>query len=40
MGKIDDANKEVNDGINQFEQTLKQIGINPKVRREDADRAV
>ncbi|CDW76374.1 sperm flagellar protein 2 [Stylonychia lemnae] len=38
--KIDEANKEVNDGIGQFEQTLKNIGINPKVRKDDADRAV
>jgi len=38
--KIDEANKEVNDGINQFERTLKSMGINPKVRKEDAERAV
>jgi len=40
MRKIDDASKEVNDGINQFESTLRNIGINPKVRKEDAERAV
>ena len=40
MRKIGDANREVADGIGQFEQTLKNIGINPKVRRDDADRAV
>lgn len=38
--KIDEANKEVVDGINQFEKTLKAIGIDPKVRKEDAERAV
>ena len=40
MRKIDFAGKEVNDGIAQFEQTLKNIGINPKVRKDDAERAV
>ena len=40
MRKISEANREVLDGINHFEQTLKQIGINPKVRKEDAERAV
>jgi len=29
--KIDDATREVNDGIDQFEQTLKDNGINPRV---------
>ena len=28
---IDDATKEVNDGIEQFEETLKENGINPRV---------
>lgn len=40
MAKISDATKEVHEGISMFEQTLKTIGINPKVRREEADRAV
>ena len=40
MRKIDFAGKEVNDGIAQFEQTLRNIGINPKVRKDDAERAV
>jgi hypothetical protein len=40
MRKISEANREVLDGIGQFENTLKNLGINPKVRREDADRAV
>ena len=29
--KIDEATKEVNDGIDQFEETLKENGINPRV---------
>lgn len=40
LNKIDEANYEVNDGIAQFEQTLRNIGINPKVRRDEAERAV
>ena len=40
MRKIDEASKEVNEGIDQFEKTLKNLGINPKVRKDDAERAV
>lgn len=40
MRKISEANREVSDGIGQFEQTLKKIGINPKVRKDEAERAV
>lgn len=38
--KIDEAGKEVADGISAFENTLKKAGIEPKVRKDDADRAV
>jgi hypothetical protein len=41
LTKISEANKEVNDGIAQFEKTLKtQYGISTKVKKEDAERAV
>ena len=41
MRKIDEATKEVNDGINNFEKTLKSVyGIDAKVKKEEADRAV
>jgi hypothetical protein len=41
MRKVDDANKEVIEGINQFENTLRTTyGIDTKVRKEEADRAV
>jgi hypothetical protein len=40
MTKINEANKEVVHGIDQFEQTLRKIGIDPKVRKDEADRAV
>lgn len=40
MRKIDDANKEVHDGITNFEQTLRNKGISVKVSKEEADRAV
>jgi hypothetical protein len=33
---IDDATREVNDGIEQFEETLKENGINPRVTAEAA----
>lgn len=38
--KIDDSSKEVVDGITQFEKTLRNVGIEPKVKKEDAERAV
>lgn len=39
--KVDEANREVNEGINQFEQTLRATyGIETRVRQDDADRAV
>ena len=37
MNKIDDANKEVNDGIASFELILKSKGINTRVNREEAE---
>ena len=41
MKKVDEANKEVNDGIDKFEQTLRNTyGIETKVRKDDAERAV
>jgi hypothetical protein len=38
--KIEEATCEVNDGIDQFEQTLKDNGINPRVTQEQADQAL
>jgi len=38
--KIDDATLEVKDGIDQFERTLMENGINPRVTQEFADRAL
>lgn len=40
MTKINEANHEVNIGIDQFEHTLRKLGINPKVRKDEAERAV
>ena len=40
MRKVDNANTEVNDGINNFEKTLKSIGINPHLKKQEAERAV
>lgn len=40
MTKINEATTEVNQGINQFEQTLRNMGINHKVRKDEAERAV
>ena len=41
MRKVDDANKEVHEGIHQFERTLKDTyGISTKVHKDDAERAV
>lgn len=34
--KIDEASREVNDGIDQFEETLRENGINPRVTAEAA----
>lgn len=36
MNKIGDANREVNEGIANFEETLHNLGINTKVKKEDA----
>lgn len=36
VAKIDGATNEVIDGINQFEETLKNQGINPRVTKEFA----
>ena len=36
--KISDANQEVNNGIDQFEQTLKDNGINPRVTKDYAEK--
>lgn len=38
--KIEDANKEVNDGIEKFEQTLLNNGIEPRVTAEVAEKAL
>lgn len=41
LKKIEEASKEVTDGISQFEKSLKSnYGISTKVKREDAERAV
>lgn len=37
LTKIEDADREVNDGISKFEQTLQSQGINPRVTKEQAD---
>ena len=38
--KLQDAKDEVTDGIEQFENTLKSQGINPRVQRDNADKAI
>lgn len=38
--KIDEATNEVQNGIENFEQKLMQSGINPRVTKEFADKAV
>lgn len=38
--KLQDAKDEVVDGIDQFENTLRSNGINPRVQRDTADRAI
>ena len=39
--KIDDATKEVHEGIDNFEKNLKNTyGIETKVKKDEADRAV
>lgn len=38
--KIEEAGKEVHEGISKFETTLQRIGIKTIVKREDADRAL
>jgi len=38
MKKVDESNKEVHEGIENFERTLKNKGINPQLKREEADR--
>lgn len=40
MGKIEEANKEVNNGIADFEQTLKSKGINTRVNKDEAAQAI
>lgn len=41
MNKVDSANKEVHEGIEKFEHTLRTTyGIECKVKKEDAERAV
>ena len=37
---IDDATNEVHDGIDKFEQTLKDNGINPRVTKDFAEKAM
>eukprot|EP00351_Strombidinopsis_sp_SopsisLIS2011_P003576 CAMPEP_0116875368 /NCGR_PEP_ID=MMETSP0463-20121206/7303_1 /TAXON_ID=181622 /ORGANISM="Strombidinopsis sp, Strain SopsisLIS2011" /LENGTH=386 /DNA_ID=CAMNT_0004520889 /DNA_START=432 /DNA_END=1596 /DNA_ORIENTATION=+ len=38
--KLDASSKEVHEGIEQFENTLRSNGVNPKVTKEVADRAM
>ena len=39
--KIDEATKEVHEGIDNFERTLRNTyGIETKVKKEEADKAV
>jgi len=38
--KLQDAKDEVTDGIDSFENTLKQNGINPRVQKDAAERAI
>lgn len=38
--KLQEARDEVTDGIDAFESSLQANGINPRVQKEDADRAV
>jgi len=40
LDKLDSANREVNDGIEQFEQTLRSQGINTKVDNATATGAI
>ena len=41
LTKIDQASKELNDGIDKFERSLKtNYGISTKVKKQDAERAV
>ena len=40
LKKLDDANSEVLDGIANFEETLKSQGINPRVQKDVAEKAV
>ena len=40
LQKLDDANTEVQDGIANFEETLKGQGINPRVSKDLAEKAV
>lgn len=37
MQKLDDATKEVTEGIAAFEESLKTKGINPRVTKEFAE---
>ena len=38
--KLQSAKDEVTDGIDAFENTLKTNGINPRVQKDQADRAI
>jgi hypothetical protein len=38
--KLQDAKDEVVDGIDSFENTLKSNGINPRVQKDEAERAI
>ena len=41
LTKIEEASKEVNDGIALFERNLKNnYGIETKVKKQDAERAI
>ena len=40
LNKLEGANYEVTDGIAGFEETLRSQGINPRVQKDVADKAV
>jgi len=40
MRKVDESNKEVHEGIANFEQTLKNKGISPHLKKDEADKIV
>lgn len=40
LKKVEDANKEVHEGIAAFENTLRQNGIDPNLKKDVAERVV